>query len=64
MTYDSGLFLHSKQRSCVRVEIADFCRQFAKVWMTLSHRKLQTKKGGVLAKLQFAMYRRSLNATL
>lgn len=56
--------LHSNTWSIVRVEIADFCRQFAKVWMTLSHKKLQTKKGEVLAKLQFAMCRGSFNATL
>ena len=55
---------HSNTGSIVRVEIADFCRQFAKVWTTLLHKKLQTKKGEVLAKLQFAMCRRSLNATL
>lgn len=56
--------LHSNTGSRVRVEIADFCRQFAKVWTTLSHKKLQTKKGEVCKGLQFAMCRRSSNATL
>ena len=50
---------HTKCRLSVRVEMADFLQTIANCWVPFFQSKWQTKKGGIRAKLQFAILRRS-----